>query len=158
MLQGPPGHPDVPPLPAPLPDVDVRRRRVRPVPDDVRHATRVVSEALFSADGEAPNEERLAWLVDDFGDFYARSHGNARLILRMSLFVLTWIAPLFAFVPMPLGSLSIRRRVIALERLEASPLAPAALAVKAMLCILWFEHPATQAETGTAPTCMGRRP
>jgi hypothetical protein len=116
-----------------------------------------VAEALFSPDGETVDRERLDWLEEDFADFFARAHGNARLILRASLLALMWVAPWFVFTPRPLASLPIRRRAQALERLEGSPLAPAALAVKAMLCILWFEHPRTQEETGTGASCLGGR-
>lgn len=143
-------------LPDPPAEIAVRNRTGAAVPAAVRRGARVVAEALFSPDGEPPDAERLAYIEEDFSDFYARAHGNARMILRLSLFALTWIAPLFVFAPLPLGSLSLRRRALALERLEASPLAPAALAVKAMLCILWFEHPTTQRETGTAPSCKGK--
>lgn len=157
VLPGPPGYPQVAHLPPPPPEVDIRRRRGKPVPAGVRVTSRAVAEALFSPDGVRVDAERLDWLEEDFADFFARSHGNARMILRASLLALMWIAPLFVFTPLPLTSLSIRRRALALERLEASFLAPAALAVKAMLCILWFEHPITQAETGTEPSCLGGR-
>jgi hypothetical protein len=65
-----------------------------------------------------------------------------------------YLAPLFIFRPVSLRALSIRDRARALERFEATPHAPAALAVKAMLCILWFEHPRTQQETHTEPSCL----
>jgi hypothetical protein len=132
----------------------VRKRRGRVVPRGVPIAARVVAEALFSPDGSLPDEERLAYIERDFGDFYARAQGNAGLILRLSLFALMYLAPLFVFRPGSLRSLSIPQRARALERFEGSPLAPAALAVKAMLCILWFEHATTQAETRTEPTCL----
>lgn len=127
------------------------------MPAAVRVTSRAVAEALFSPDGEHIDTERLDWLQDDFADFFSRAHGNARLILRAALFALMWVAPLFVFTPLPLTSLSIRKRAVALERFEGSFLAPAALAVKAMLCILWFEHPKTQAETHTEPGCLGAR-
>lgn len=135
----------------------MRRRRGATVPPSVPTTARVVAEALFSPDGSMPDEERLAFIERDFGDFYARAQGNARLILRLSLFVLMYVAPLLVFRPGSLRSLSIPMRAHALERLEGSPLAPAALAVKAMLCILWFEHPTTQGETNTDPSCMHAR-
>lgn len=155
VLAAPPGYPNVPHLPPPPPELDVRRRRGAPVPAAVRVTSRAVAEALFSPDGETIDRARLDWLEEDFADFFSRAHGNARMILRASLLALMWLAPLFVFTPLPLTSLSIKRRALALERLEASLLAPAALAVKAMLCILWFEHPTTREETGTEPSCMG---
>jgi len=157
VLSAPPGYPHVPHLPPPPPELDIRRRRVEPVSASFRAASRAVAEALFSPDGLQLDKERLDWLEEDFADFAARSHGNARMILRASLFALMWIAPLFVFTPLPLTSLSIKRRALALERFEGSFLAPAALAVKAMLCILWFEHPRTREETGTEPSCLGGR-
>lgn len=132
----------------------MRRRRGRPVPPGVPVAARVVAEALFSPDGSPPDDERLAYIERDFGDFYSHAQGNAGLILRVSLFALMYLAPLFVFRPVSLRALSIPDRARALERFEASPLAPAALAVKAMLCVLWFEHSKTQAETMTDPSCL----
>jgi len=154
VLLGPPGHESLPPLPPPSPEVDVRKRRARSVPAGVPIAARVVAEALFSRDGSPPDAERLSFIERDFGEFYARAQGNAPLILRVSLLALMYIAPLFVFRPGSLASLSLTKRAHALEKFEASPLAPAALAVKAMLCILWFEHATTQAETNTEPSCM----
>jgi hypothetical protein len=121
----------------------------------VPRTARVVAEALFSADGTPPDLERLEWLQKDFADFYARAHGNARMVLRASLLVLMWIAPLLSFRFRSLSSLPIHDRIEVLERFEGTVLAPAALAVKAMLCILWFEHPVTVRETATEATCLG---
>jgi hypothetical protein len=155
VIPGPPGHEHLPHLPPP--ELSVRERPVHPMPAGARRASRVVAEALFSPDGEAPDRERLDWLEEDFADFYARSHGNARMILRASLFALMFFAPIFAFKFGTLASLSIRHRIEVLEKFEGSFLAPAALAVKAMLCILWFEHPVTMRETNTDPTCLGAK-
>jgi hypothetical protein len=135
-------------------DDDRTPRRTAGIARETGDDRRVVAEALFSPDGSLPDDERLAYIERDFGDFYARAQGNAGLILRLSLFALMYLAPLFVFRPGSLRSLSIPQRARALERFEASPLAPAALAVKAMLCILWFEHATTQAETRTEPTCL----
>lgn len=157
VLKGPPGYEHIPPLPPADPAVDVRRRRARAVPAAVRETARTVAEALFSPDGSPPDTARLEFIEEDFGDFYARSNGSARLVLRLSLFALMWVAPWFIFRPLPLSSLSLPQRARALERLESSPLGPAALAVKAMLCVLWFEHPTTQAETNTAASCLRGR-
>jgi len=136
----------------------VRNRALALPPKHVERAARAFAEALFADEaGQAPDPARLDWVAHDLMDFMARSAGRARLILRLALFALTYVAPLFVFRPVPLGWLSVRRRVLALERMEASVLAPAALAVKALLCMLWFEHPATQEETNTAASCL-RKP
>ena len=152
---GPPGHEHLAQLPAPAPEDDVRSRALSLPPRHVERAARAVAEALFATEaGEAPDAERLDWVARDLMDFMARSSGRAYLILRAALFALTFIAPLFVFMPVPLTWLSLRRRVHALERMEASPLGPAALAVKAILCMLWFEHPVTRVETNTPATCL----
>ncbi len=154
QLLGPPGREQLPLLPPPAPEDDVRNRRVTPLPLHVRHSARVVAEALFSSDAGPAEPSRLDWVAQDLMDFMARSPGRARFILRLSLFALTFLAPLFVFRPLPLGWLSLPVRVRALERMEHSVLGPAALAVKAMLCMLWFEHPDTRRETNTPITCL----
>jgi hypothetical protein len=151
---GPPGFEQLPLLPVPSPDDDVRNRRLSLPPKHVERAARAVAEALFSTEAGPPDAARLDWVAHDLMDFMARSAGRARLILRLALFALNFVAPLFVFAPVPLTWLKLERRVRALERMEASPLGPAALAVKAILCMLWFEHPATRAETNTPATCL----
>jgi hypothetical protein len=117
-------------------------------------AARGVAEALFAgADGPA-DPARIEWVVGELMDFMARAPGRARLLLTLSLFALTWVAPLFVWGLGPLGSLDLEKRAAALERVEKSFLGPAALASKAMLCLLWFEHPDTQRETHTEVTCL----
>ncbi len=149
---GPPGREHLGLLPEPSAADDVRNRQLVLPPARVRLAARAVAEALFFAEAQPADPARLDWVAADLMDFMARSTGRAHLILRAALCVLTWVAPLFVFTPVPLAWLPVRRRVQALERLELSPLGPAALAVKAMLCMIWFEHPDTQRETGTEPT------
>ena len=155
---GPPGHEQLALLPAPAAEDDVHNRRLSLPPKHVERAARAVAEALFSTEAGAPDAERLDWVAHDLMDFMARSAGRARLILRLALFALTFVAPLFVFMPVPLTWLSRERRVRALERMESSPLGPAALAVKAILCMLWFEHETTRVETNTPATCLRSPP
>ncbi len=149
---GPPGREHLGLLPPPSAQDDVANRRLVLPPPRVRRAVRAVAEALFD-DETPPDPARLDWAADDFLRFMVTATGRAHLILRASLFALTWLTPLFVFTPLPFAWLPVKRRVLALERMEHSPLGPAALAVKAMLCMIWFEHPDTQTETRTVPTC-----
>lgn len=115
----------------------------------------MVAEALFSDAHGPADPARLEWLVEDFGDFLACSSSRPRTVMRLCLFVLTWLAPFFVFRPfLPLHWLSVPTRIRALERLEHTALGPAALAPKAILCILWFEHADTQRETDTRASCL----
>ncbi|AKV04791.1 hypothetical protein AKJ09_11454 [Labilithrix luteola] len=154
ILTGPPGHEHLPHLAQPAPEDDVRNRPKVPVPGAVQRAARGVAEALFAYE-EGAEKARFDWLEEDFTAFYGHSQGRARLVLSLALLALAWIAPLFVFRFGPLWRLPVALRTEALERIESSPLAPTALAAKAILCILWFEHPETMRETSTEPTCLG---
>jgi hypothetical protein len=154
-LLGPPGHEHLPTLELGTPEEDVAQQEPTPVPPRVLRAARAVAEALFSSSDGPPDAARLEWVVGDFGDFLSRSNSRPRSVMRLCLFALTWLAPWFVFRPfVPLGWLSLPTRIRALERIEHTALGPAALAPKAILCILWFEHADTQRETNTIPTCL----
>ena len=144
----------VPYLLAPRPSDQVLARAPYPVGEAVLRRARAFAEALFAtADGPAP-PARIAWLVDDLRDFLGRAGGNARMILQGCLLACDIIAPLFIRRAPTLTDLSVPDRIAALERVEHSALGPIALVPKAILCMLWFEHPDTQRETDTAPSCL----
>lgn len=142
-------------LSAPQPaHVAVRAREVDVVSASFELRLRAIAEALFATDAGAPDPERIAWVCADFRDFASRAAGRGRFVLVLSVWFLTWIAPLFVWRLGPLEALPIELRADALERVEASALGFAALAPKAMLCLMWFEHPDTQRETHTEITCL----
>jgi len=113
-----------------------------------------IAEALFATEAGAPDPKRVAWVCADFADFVSRAQGRGRLVMLLSVWFLTWIAPLVVWRFGPLGALSIEKRAEALERVEGSSVGFIALAPKAMLCMIWFEHPDTQRETSTEVTCL----
>jgi hypothetical protein len=114
---------------------------------------RAFAEALF--DGETPADRaRIDWLIDEFHDFLGRAGGNARLILGACLLACDLLAPLFIGRMPTLSDLEPDARARALDRVERTPFGPVALGPKAILCMLWFEHPDTQRETRTAPSCL----
>ena len=137
-------------LPPPDALAAVTARDFAPVSPHVRRAAMAVAEALFSSADPA----RIEWAVGDLADYMARAPGRARTLLTLGLFVLTWVAPLLVWRPGPLSSLDVDLRVRALERIEQTILGPAALALKAMLCMIWFEHEDTRRETRTEATCL----
>jgi hypothetical protein len=152
--QGPPGFAHVPYLPAPRSSDEVLARAPHPVGEFVLHRARAFAEALFSTDEGPPPPARIAWLMEDLRDFLGRAGGNARMILQGCLLACDLIAPLFIRRAARLTDLSVPERIAALERVEHSALGPIALGPKAILCMLWFEHPDTQRETDTAPSCL----
>jgi hypothetical protein len=141
LLAPPPAH------------VAVRAREADAVPAAFEGRVSAIAEALFATEAGAPDPKRIAWVCADFADFVSRAQGRGRLVMLLSVWFLTWIAPLVVWRFGSLGSLPLELRAKALERVEGSGVGFVALAPKAMLCMMWFEHPDTQRETKTEPTC-----
>ena len=114
---------------------------------------RAVAEAVFATEDGAPPAERLDWVCDDLDDFFARCGARSRWVFRLSLLVVGIVAPLLARRARSLGSLSLADRIDALERLERSKLGLALLAVKAMLCVVYYEHPDVTRAYGLDGAC-----
>ena len=126
------------------------RRREREVGLGPRaeRAARAVIEAVFApAEGEVP-PERVTWVCREIDDYLARVTTRSYAIVLLSLFVVSVAAPLLVRRLGPLASLAPKDRVIALEHLERSALSPALLAVKALLCVHYYEHPDAAREIG----------
>jgi hypothetical protein len=133
--------------------VAVRAREVDLVSASFEVRLRAIAEALFATDAGAPDPARVAWVCADFADFASRAAGRGRFVLLASVWFLTWLAPLVVWRFGPLSSLPLALRAEALERVESSAIGFIALAPKAMLCLMWFEHPDTQRETHTETSC-----
>jgi hypothetical protein len=110
-------------------------------------ALAAMAEAVFSREGRPPPADRMAWLRTDIEDFLARAGLRARLMLTFMTLLVTWLAPLFVGRLAPLGALPLELRIQALERLEARFGEPL-LAVKAMLSLIYYEHPDAAREVG----------
>jgi hypothetical protein len=137
---------------------DLRSRPALPVPRGlVRHA-RTVAEAMFSSESGPPPPERLDWLERELADFLGRTGFLSMLVLRLCLFVVYASAPLMIGRFRFLSSLDVKERCRALDGFDRSALSPALLACKAILCILYFEHPDATAETGFDGKCLRSAP
>lgn len=134
-------------------------RASRPgLPRRALRGARCLAEALFARDdGPAPSE-RLDWLEQDLSDFFAHVTLRARLLFRACVATLVWIAPLLIARLPPLSRLSASERVEALHRAERTPLSLALLAAKAILCIVYYEHPDAAREIGWDSRCRGPAP
>lgn len=119
---------------------------------------RAAAEAVFARmeGGElvAPPAARIDWLVADLDDFLARVRGQTRLVFVLGLFVVSYVGPMMLRAFGSLGGMPLARRVEALSRLEEGPLAPAVLAVKALFCTLYYEHPDAAREVGFDGACL----
>jgi hypothetical protein len=76
--------------------------------------------------------------------------------MRVVAFFLALLAPLFVRRVGHVASLSLPARTVALQRMEAGPAAPLVLALKAVLCTVWYEHPEVAAEVGWTGHSTGR--
>lgn len=132
------------------------RERDRGLAPWSERAVRAVIEAIFGragdggdgADVRPPPAERVTWVTREIDDFLARASLRTYALVLLSLGVVNVVAPLFVRRLGTLASLSLRDRVLALERLETSGLAPALLAVKALASVHYYEHPDAAAEVG----------
>lgn len=107
-----------------------------------------LASVLFARGGQPPDDARLIWAVRQIDDMLTKIGGRGAFIYRTSLFVVSWIAPLFVFSFPKLRRMSFERRIRALERFEAGPAGMMLFAIKALLCIVWFEHPDSAREIG----------
>jgi len=126
-------------------------------------AVRAVIEAIFARAGTKEGEgaevlpppaERVAWVTREIDDFLSRATTRSYVIVILSLAVVSLVAPLFLRRFGALASLSPGERVVALERFERSGLAPALLAVKALVCVHYYEHPDAAREVGFDGACL----
>lgn len=109
---------------------------------------RAFSEALFSTETGAPSPERMDWLMGEMDDYLKRAGPGARLIFGLALFAVAFLSPLFVYRLPTLRSLELPQRVEALTRMEESFASAPVLAVKAFLCVVYYEHPDVQREVG----------
>lgn len=113
-----------------------------------------IAEATFSTAEGPPPRARLEWLERELEDFLARAGTQTRLVLGLAALALAVVAPLLLLRFVPLRKLAVKERIRALARMEDTFGAPV-LAVKALLCVLYYEHPDVQAEVGFDGQCLG---
>lgn len=118
------------------------------VPPGMMTSLRAVAETIFAGHDAPPPKARIDWLLAEFEDYLDRAGSRPILIMRLALFAVTWLAPLFIGALPTLGRLPHARRVMALTRMEESFASAPVLAVKAFLCVLYYEHPDVQREVG----------
>lgn len=132
----------------------LRRMHVQLQHSRTGRAIRSVAEALFYRSGPVPNE-RIDFIEREMLSMLRSAGPRARTLFVLCLFGLITLAPLWVLRLPPLARLPLKTRIRALNRLEDSPIgAPLVLAVKAALCILYYEQPAAASELGVVPSCL----
>ena len=121
-----------------------------------RRVAVAIAEALFSTAARPAPEDRLGWLADDLDAFFAHAGSRSRGVFVACAGVIEWCAAPLAGVWGRFSSLPLARRAEVLHRLEASPAALTFFAAKTVLCIVWYEHPASWADTGFDNQCLRR--
>lgn len=125
------------------------------VPARVIARARAVAEALFSTEAGPPPAERLDWLERELEDFLARAGARSRFIVSLALFAVVVLAPLVSLRLRRFVRLSVNERARALARLEDTFGGPV-LAVKAILCVIYYEHPDAARFVGFDGECLGQ--
>jgi hypothetical protein len=90
----------------------------------------------------------MDWLMIEMEEYLQRAGSGARVIFGLALFVVAWLSPLFVWRLPTLRSLDVPKRVEALTHMEESFASAPVLAVKAFLCVVYYEHPDVQREIG----------
>ena len=120
-----------------------------PAPRSARgRALVVIAQALFTSAAGPPPPARLRWLIAEFNDFQIGAGLKARLLMGVSTALATWLAPLRIRRLPPLSRLSAADRIDALDSLESSLLGTPLFALKAILSLLYYEHPDAADELG----------
>lgn len=113
-----------------------------------------IAEALFATASGPPPRDRIGWLLEECEDFLSRAGARSRLLVGLGVLAVSLLAPLMVLRFPPLRRLSHRERVRALRKLEASPAASPLFAIKALLSLVYYEHPDAAREIGFDGECL----
>jgi hypothetical protein len=100
-----------------------------------------IAEAAFSTEAGAPPADRIEWLRREYVDLMSRASGRGRFLFWAGAVVVSIAAPAMIGKLTAFRRLSLPERVAALRRFEAHPLGSILIALRAILCLLWYEHP-----------------
>ena len=107
---------------------------------------RAISEAIFSEDEVPVDSARLDWLIHEYQDFMSRAPSKQRLLFTLATMGLAVIGPLFVFRLQSYASLSLALRIQALRKLETRPAGKILIPLRAILCLIYYEHPEAAAQ------------
>jgi hypothetical protein len=107
-----------------------------------------IAEAVFASEEGAPPPDRIEWLRREYVDLMSRASARGRFLFWSGSLVVSLVAPLLAGRLRSFRRLALADRIAALERFEAHPLGSILIALRAVLCLLWYEHPEVAREVG----------
>jgi trimethylamine:corrinoid methyltransferase-like protein len=105
----------------------------------------------------SPPKAELDAIETELADFARSAGGWATFLLTACMFAVTLLVPVFARKLRSLSGLTIDERRHALERMEESGVSLPFLAVKAILCLVHYEHPDAAARIGFDGKCLSGR-
>jgi hypothetical protein len=115
---------------------------------------RAVTEALFFR-GAPVERQRVDWVEREAVATLRMAGPRARTLFLLCLFGVAWLAPLWIGRWPSLLRLPLNLRVAAMARMEDSPLgAPLVLAIKTVLCFLYYEQAGPLREMDVQPGCL----
>jgi hypothetical protein len=104
--------------------------------------------------GQGVPEERAAWAVNDLGSFLEHAGRRTSLLLAVATLVLEWCPLFFIGAFSRMSRLSNERLSRYLERFDRSRLALVLMLPKALLSLVYYEHPDAIRETGYDGQCL----
>lgn len=113
-----------------------------------------VCEALFMTEAGPPPRARINWLVDEAEDFLREAGRGATRSIKLLIVLVACLAPWLAMRPTALRNMPLELRVRVLDRMEKGLTGALIVALKASLCILYYEHPDVEAEIGFDGGCL----
>jgi hypothetical protein len=117
---------------------------------------RALAEALFCAPEGPPPAARLDWLDAEVADVYCLADGGIRFLIRLSVLLVSVLTSLYVGRLTPMRRLPLELRMRGLGRLERGSFAGPLMILKALICLIYYEHPDVEREVGVAG--FGRLP
>ncbi len=107
-----------------------------------------IAAATFSSQRGPPAADRIAWLRREYVDLMSRASGRGRFYFGAGALVVSIGAPIMIGRLRPFSRLTHEERVASLQRFESHALGSILVALRAILCMLWYEHPEVAREVG----------
>lgn len=89
----------------------------------------------------------MDWLIEDLGDFAGRAGPKTRTFFLLTLMLVEFLPLFFGFFGR-MSRLPIEKRLAYLEKLDHSAIAAVIALPKALLGLIYYEHPEALLETG----------
>lgn len=140
------------------PGAAVTVRPGAPVSPRIGQRGRAIAEALFASEDGPPPADRLDWVEHEISDFASRIGLWGRFVIVSCMWITCIWGPVSTGRLRSLEALTWIERKEVLERMELGFAALPFLAVRAMLCLVYYEHPDASREIGFDGLCMSGRP